>query len=556
MNFKNQLFLAITLFSLGSFAYWNEYKRKPDAEKKALAERKVIPLRSVAVKRIEFERNGETFRFACAADDLAAGRCKVGDPSRWLIEVPIRTKGDDANINTLLTSISNWDPSETIDLSLDTQEKREAYLKDYGFTEAFGIEPREAPKAGTASGSSSGTGTGEIIVDGKSRSDHKNLTIVDKDGNSTKVIFGGKHPVNDASFAVVARGSELDRSKVYLLASYHWSATDHDLTFWRDKKILSIDQGAITEAELTATSNKNEIIRLVKAANGWEVISGDKKLPGDTDAIGSLVSAALFLNAKGYASESKTQGRAKEILAQSKKTVTFKLKTAAKEEVLEIYERTFRDGKKTASTAYAVSPALDPLYELESTVLDRLVKSFDELRIAKLIPGMERFTLHYVSAEVVGNEKEKTTLEQIDGKWKSKETGKEINPAKLNALLDTLTTKMLGPKISPRPDQKSSPAPAGSLRLRLGTKSSNIAYDFTFIKEKDGSISVLDERNASMPQFFLLGSVMHQIPFSPASALALPAVVSTGPGTAGAPPEEKSSNPTEILMDATKDAGQ
>jgi hypothetical protein len=482
MTFRNQFVLALILFSLGGFTYWNEYKRRPEAEKKALAEKKILPLTGMLVATLEVERDGKVYRFQC--EDIEKGLCKFSDPSHWRMESPLKTKADDSNVNSLLTSLSNWAPTETIDLSEDSPEKRAQYLKDYGL-------------AGSTFSS--------------------RVKVTGKDGKSYELLFGQKHPVSDATFIGVRENEKLNDQKVHLLATYHWNATDHDLTFWRDKKILSLNQTEVIAAELNSATNRNEIIRLEKSPLGWQVNSKNRKLTGDQDAIGALVSGALFLNAKGYAAESKNSPEGKKLLSGSKKVIELTLKTATDSQTLEVFEKTFVDGKKKASAAYAVVPNLDPLYELETTTLDQLTKTFDELRVSKLVPGMDRFSLNFVSAESgEGEKKTSVTLSQENSAWSENE--KEIDGTAVNALLDLVSAKSLGPKTWDREKAKEAKS---TLSLQLGLKSTDIRFHFLFWKTSEGTF-VLDQRNTEMPVFEVLPSVSGRLPWDVKSLVSTP----------------------------------
>ena len=517
-DFRNQLILAIVLFLLGTFAYWHEYRRKPEQEKAALDAKKILALRGMTVAAVEVEREATLYKFSC--DDLKSNPplCRVGDPSHWRLETPMKTRADDTNVNNLLMSVSNWEPSDTVDLSKETEAKKKQYLRDYG------LDSSVKPAFGK-------------------------LRLTDEHGMVHELYLGAKHPVNDAYFVIRNENGKRDEDHILLLPSLSWAGTDRNVTFWRDKKVLSLNQPDVTEVEVTSVANQNIPVTVMKdPVEGWKVTAHGETLPGDPDAIGALTSSILYLAAKGFAFESKDAAGAKPLLDSAKRTITIRLKSSGgkdqsgkdlplKESTVEIYEKKFRDGAKTASTAYATVLGNDPIYEIETTELDRLTKSFDELRLTRLVPAMDRFSLSTIE---ITREKATVKLEQEKGKWTS--GGKEFDPARLNGLLDLLSQKTFGSGEKPRKDVPV--VPADALTLRMGPKWTDVRFDFAFWREKDKTW-VLDRRHTQMPAFEVLPMVSAKLPWEVAEITKPKPIVPSA--------EEKKAG---ILMDATGAAGK
>lgn len=471
MIFKNQLILALILFIGGGLTYWNEFKRRPEAEKNEILQKRILPIKNSVIQSFKINQNGKVFLFSC--DDLTNNLCKPTDPSHWKIENPLKAKGDQENINNTLTSISNWDPSETIDLSKDSEEKRKNYFKDYGLDQTS-----------------------------------SSLFFTFKDGSTEELIIGNKHPVQDSFFTARIKNGKKDDSKVYLLPQYQWKSIEHELHYFRDKKIMSLTQIEVNQIEITSTLNQDRKITLLKnnassEKEGWTLSQESLKLPGDNDSIGTFISGVLFLNAKNIYSENKNSDEAKKVLASSKKITTITLKSEkGNEETLELYERKFKDGKLEASAGYAINPALDPLYEIETTSFEKFSKKFDDLRLTKLIPSMDKFSQHYLFAEKNGVIVE---LEEKEGEWREK--GKEIDPSKVQALLEALSSKALDSTTSTLKTP-----PKESLHLKIGQNSHAIGYEFSFF-EQNGKTFVFDHKNPNNPIFGVLNSVASRLPF-------------------------------------------
>lgn len=396
LNWRNQAVLAGTLFALGLGAYWLEFKRKPARESADEQSKKVFSLKDRQIQSVALlDPKGPraSFEFSCV--DVAAKLCKPGDNSKWQLQAPLKFKADDSNVNSLVSTFNNLNATEVIDLKEETTEKRQALLKEYGLD----AEVRK------------GTGARKVKI----------VT----DAGAFVAHFGNTHPIGDSIFAVVEKDSQVDEMRVFVVPSYFKSQFDHDITFWRDKKIFSFASNDVTGFELSG--GKASIVA-VRADGGWTLRSGTEELPGDIENIDNLISAIAFLSAKGFSDARALQG--------AKKVLTLKISTAAPI-VLTLHGK--GDLKKPTGKLYATVAGLDPVFELDPYTLDRLNKSPKDLRLTKLITSMDRFGARKLewSGKSMG---EGVTQVSKDGKWTIQGGGKEISTTeKTTQLLDKLS---------------------------------------------------------------------------------------------------------------------
>lgn len=413
-SWKNQLILASILFVLGSVVYWHEFKFKPRKTETEEQTKKVFNLKGNQIQSIRMVSDGKVFEFTCA--DIAAQQCKPGDNAKWQLQTPLKIKGDSANINSLVSTLSNLTINETVNLAEETPEKKAFLLKEYGLDEA-------------------------------SRKTSKKLEVTTPAGKTT-LHLGQAHPMGETVFGIADTG-QLDDSKVYLVPNYVKSNLDHDLTHWREKKILAFGAPDVEAFEINDGSST---LKSAKKDGKWEINVGGKAYSGDNENIDSLLASLGYLSAKNFVSDKKNSPEASNALAGAKVVLTFDiqkhkgdLKTAPAIVTLKFYEKhlakKIEPAKKTPQAdkaLYLVVSDLDPLYEIDYFNLSRLKKGPKDLRLTKLISSVERFGAKHL--EFTGKPMGMPLgLAQKDGKWVDKTDGSPVNNEKVQAMLDKLS---------------------------------------------------------------------------------------------------------------------
>jgi hypothetical protein len=477
VKWGKQLALAAILFVFGAVAFWKEYKQKPAEEAKEEQAKKLFPIKDTALKGVWLTDGVRTFSIVCS--DFDKKLCKPGDNSHWELESPSKLKADDANVNALLSSLSQVAISDTIDLKDETPEKRAALLKEYGLDPATRMAPT-------------------------TRKVHIRTGTTD-----TVVYFGVTHPIGDGIFAGIEKfpagqehSGKIDETKVVLVPSYFKSNLEHDLTYWRDKKLLTV--GAHEIDSFTLDGTKAYVVGTRKDGQ-WQLRAGQSKaedLSGDIENVDSLLTAAAYLSAKSFVSDSKDDPAAKAALKGAKPVVKLTLrkeKGTAKEQPEPITLTFYQKGdaakpapknpkdKKAAPASgatklYVTVSNLDPLFELEPYAKDRIDKELKELRLAKLITSMERFGAKRLefSGEPIGSPA--LVLTNANGKWINDGDKADVDSEKVQNLLDKLSGNRIKDFLS------GSSIPTGEdkgLTLAVGDEKTKAKRELVFWKAGD-----------------------------------------------------------------------
>ena len=434
VGWTKQLVLALTLAALGSVAYWIEFKHRPELEKTEQDQKKIFtllassePLNSNAknskpgneISTLMLAASGKTFSFHCA--DLAAKLCKPGDNGKWELIEPLKMRGDDGNINSVISTLNNLLSSDTIELKDETPAKKAALIKEYG------LDPES-----------------------RKSKDAKSVTLITQNGG-IKLYLGLTHPIGEGIFAVAENfkgetpTGNVDENRVYIVPSYFKSNLEHDLTYWRDKRLMSWSTADIASFKYDAP--KTHFVA-DKQAGQWVIHAGKDEYSGDIENLDSLLSGLTFLNAKDFVANDKNDQKSKEILKSAKPTLRFELhkapvpeNTAKKEPAVEPTPVTvviFQP--KSPGKAYATVSNLDPLFEIDATTVSRFDKSLKDLRLSKLITSIDRYSakkLEFTGKNLGGSSP--LILTNVDGKWVIEGEKKDASADKVQSTLDKLS---------------------------------------------------------------------------------------------------------------------
>lgn len=451
VNWKAQAGLATGLFVLGMGAYWLEFKHKPQSENKEEQSRKLFQLKDTQVQSISVTGPKGSVQVSCL--DMAAKLCKPGNNSKWELLEPLKSKADDSNTNSLLSTLNNLNVSETIDLKDETPEKRGTLLKDYG------LDPESL------------------------NSPNVRKVVVTTPAGQTVAYFGATHPIGDSIFAakeeVAASGKpsgKVDDSRIFLVPSYFKTNFDRDLTYWREKKLLTIGSHEVETFELSG--KKGKVSGKRGASGQWTIQSGGEELAGDLEGIESLLSGASYLSAKNFVADRKTDTAAKDVLKGAAPVLTLTLNKEKTPEpvTLTLLQKT---PSGQAEKLYATVSNVDPLFELEPTALKQLDKSAKDLRLSKLITSVERFAakkLEFSGKPLGANS---LTLVLSDGKWVNSADKKEVDGEKVQATLDKLSGNRIKDFLT------GAAIPAGEsdgLQLIFGDDKSDSKHQYVFWK--------------------------------------------------------------------------
>ncbi len=215
------------------------------------------------------------------------------------------------------------------------------------------------------------------------------------------------------------------------MPGYFKTNFEYPLTHWRNKKLFGVTQQEIQAFELDSKSLK---LQASKKDNVWTLNFGDGAVAGDIEAVDSLLAALTNTNAKDFVSETKDDTKTRKTLASAPRFLKYNLTVKDGSKIsFEVYS-----AEKPEKKAFALVSNQDYFYELESSSLNALLKKREELRMAKLITSLERFTFKAIQFESTSYKSAiKVTLK--DTKWLRETDQKVISDKKIQTLFDSLS---------------------------------------------------------------------------------------------------------------------
>jgi len=482
-DWKKPLGLAIALTVFGGGALWYETQYRPKKEESEQSEKKIFQVKEIGIAQVQLKSAGQTWTFKCLDD--AKKLCKPGDQSKWQMEEPSQLKADDSNVNSLLSALKNVQSQESVDISKQTPEKQKTLLGEYGLSE-------EARKAGTV----------------------RQIELTDSEGKTRTFWLGATHPIGDGIFTLASTTGE---QTVFVLPSHFKSHFERDLRFWRNKKLMAITTGDITEFSLTGATGK---VSGVRKDGQWSVSgSTGKDLAGDPETIDSLLSALSNLSAKEFPAEKKESEEARKVLSGAKKVISLAVGFKPKKEgeaadaplQLDVFEKTSAK-KGESAQLFATLSTNDPLYELDSGAKKRLDQSLSSLRLSKLLTSLERYGTKRIEFRSQGLGEAPLVVVSKEGKWQTepKTTPEDtFDSDQVQKVLDRLSGSRI---IEFLPNAKANGDAAAGIRVTLfldeaGTKK----RELHFWKSKDGKTLFARDVASQRSEVFKVDMAIDQI---------------------------------------------
>jgi hypothetical protein len=397
---------SVALLVLGTAGYWWQYSIRPKREEAANEAKKLFQLKSKSVQQIEVVYRPTDRRVVLQCVDPDPKKCALDQQGLWNVVEPVKAKGDGNSVSGLLTALAGLTISETVHLDEETAEKRVQLLKDYE------LESERRP-------------TGSKVE----------LTF--QDGSKQILYLGAVHPAGDKQYVIAGtpdQAQQKDPSTVLMIGAYVKTSLDRDVTFWRDKKIVSF---TVFDAEKFELRSHKGDVQGTKQDGHWSVRAGSsvEKFPGDFEAIESLLSAMTGLQA--------TQFAASDVLAPLKQTLSLDVTTKDQKRYrIKLFEDV--KAKKAFVTTEHAQAEPGAVFEVGTFVKERLEKAPKDLRLAKLLTSVERYSIQSMEfqADLVGSSGKKSLVfENKESKWIVTADGKsdETLAPKATELLDALS---------------------------------------------------------------------------------------------------------------------
>src|SRR5690606_25831592 len=136
---------------------------------------------------------------------------------------------------------------------------------------------------------------------------------------------------------------------------------------------------------------------------------------------------------------------------------------------------------KGQASVYASVDGIDPLFEIETSQLDRIDQKFDDLRMKKLLASMDRFAVTGIRFAGKGKKPWKTTVNKVGHSWTTPE-GMGIDEKRIDPILEGLTSSIVVSFTGPAPGSE-------NLVIAFGTTDQPLekspAYEVEFWKKGD-----------------------------------------------------------------------
>lgn len=371
---KTNLVLAFVLFILGTFYYWYEYQKKPALDKIEETKKKIFTvdqsaeLESIQVRYKDKEKSYD-IDFECKDN------CKMSATnSKWYIVNPIKFAADDANLGSLLSSLSTLSVTESIPIEGDLEKNLEKF--------------------------------------GLSKDKRENSRVTVKYKSQTVTLYIGDDTAIDGSVYAYVEAQGLSNDRVRMIPSYVKGYLTRSLSYWRNKKLFNFASSQIERIVLT-NPNNSVPIELTKEGTEWFL---PYKVPADNEVIDTFTTGIAFMNAKEYVSDSKNKDRTKfkfankakyrmQLSVGASKTDT---SLAAHKVTLEIYEGSPPSANENATKAgdiqttptnlYAVLSDKDFIVELDKPSTDKFAKKLSEFKYKYLLFGKDKENIRKIKA--------------------------------------------------------------------------------------------------------------------------------------------------------------
>lgn len=442
---KNQALLALLLAGLGGLLFWYEGSHKPKKEKQEELSKKVATLEDKALQEVSYVFEGRQFTFQCA--EKAPQTCKTSETPTWNVLASVSghattLTGDKSTINQLVAALNALQGDETINLKNEPADKKAALLKEYGFSEEARKDPQQAQ-----------------------------IQIKTSDG-SLGIYLGVEHPVEPKIFVATSQNGTFDDSRVFILDKGFRSNFQKDLSYWRDKTLVTVSPNEINKFEYSA---KTGSFTGSKVDGHWTLQSQGQEFPGDPETIDNLISTITSLKAQEFVAEKKEdpaalkakQGANPFLKLSLYYTVNASPPPAEKEKKVDLksekitfdfFEKTLPPtqtgplpknpknsaekyaGRSPVDKLYASLSTLSPFYEISAGSKDRLKKTVKDVRLAKLMTSLERYSAKKLQFKGKSLGETPLVYSYEDSKWKEDQKSADVTDSdKIQKLLDKLS---------------------------------------------------------------------------------------------------------------------
>ncbi len=375
MNAKTTVVLAFVFMALGTVAFFDPFGWKDAKEQKAEAENHVLLIKDQRIGRITIHAEGKETKLECTK--LQSG-CGFDFTGEWKLVKPIEDEGDASNIGSMLNSLRNLAPVSHL-------EATPAEWKDFGLDKP---DPE--------------------------------LEIELTNGQKLDLGFGAESAIGSNRYL----RTNTNEKEVFLVASFFPGILNHDLFYWRNKRIL---RGVETEAVERFAWNGGAPIEVKREGAGWKIVK-PYTAPANKVAIESLLNVVLYASGKKIVSETGVPPKGAKRIA----TVAISVKGRK-----EIKAEVFSTPKKDTLLQLVGGKII---YTVDGVPFERFKKPVTEFRVLRLLSYPEVNTATELKFRF-SKEKQEIALKKNGESWEraSGPVVKEpLSQTRIKDFLDTL----------------------------------------------------------------------------------------------------------------------
>ena len=326
MKSKGLLTASLILLVLSAVIWWSNKKAatadKTPAETTTV---KLLNLPEDQIQNIEIKkRTGETIHLQ-------------RNDSRWQIIAPEPLHTDPDAVSSVLSTLSSLSSERTV-------EEKAASFNQYGLNQPA-IE----------------------------------LTIIDKNKKTTRLLIGDNTPAGTAVYAAIAADP-----RVFALSSYKKNSLDKSTNDLRDKRLLTFDSDKVSSIELTA---RKQTIAFGRSKDEWQIVR-PKPFRADRTQVEELL--RTLREAKMDLSAMEDDKKVSATFSSGTPIATARITDVSGTQELQV--------KKNKEDYYAKSSVVAGVYKISSGTGPGLDKSIDDFRNKKLFDfgyaDLDRIELH------------------------------------------------------------------------------------------------------------------------------------------------------------------
>jgi hypothetical protein len=267
---------------------------------------------------------------------------------------------------------------------------------------------------------------------------------------------------------------------VYLIPKHLANLSNHNLTYWRDKQVVSLSAPEVHSIEVKS----NTIHWQAQRKHAWEVTLFDKAKKaqefgeGDKEGIEGFINGLGMLQASEVEHEDFLSPSGQGLLKKHEKLGVLELGLGSNPDGSSRGFRTYTFYKTPASRDKLLVTAsnLKPIYVIELYHQDKLKKPFEEVRQARVLHQGTGRSFQFMEIATHGPTTAQIALKHEEEVWRSQDPAFQVASGKVQSMLDKLSTSVIRHYRKPVPKEN----PKEFITLKLGETDAKVPVQLRF----------------------------------------------------------------------------